>query len=720
MVKEHNDIYLDKHLKEDREYFDNMFKGIDDSIVLDDEQRKAILCDEDYSLIVAGAGSGKTTTMAAKVKYLIDRVGVSPDKIILLAFTNKAKEELEQRINGQFNLGVEVLTFHKLGMKFIRKIFDEGVRNVGDGVVREVLVSYIKDVVFKDKDKLREFMGAFSKYVYFDTEVFNFDNFDDYFKDFVDRKYKLYENDLWDYNKSVIDIRKENNFTIKGEYVKSSFEVDIANYLYINGYDYKYEELYYYTVGDTRSYAPDFTIHDNFRKLYIEYYGMAKFANGKLDSEDEYNKNILRKRNIHNKYHTNLIELYYSNNSKGDYLTYLNSELNRFKFKSKKRTDKEIFYTLWYTNYEYHIFKFINLVSVFISRFKDLGYEEEDFDSFIDKCEDNNIKRQLVFIKDIFIYYQNYLQRNRLIDFPDMINYAYKRMKRVLLKDKTLSYDYLIIDEYQDISFRRYNFAKRLSYLFGAKIVAVGDDWQAIFGFSGSDVSVFTNFYELMGYADIIKITKTYRNSQELLDIASLFVLKNTNQIKKNLTSLKHLDNPVNIVYYNYDSCYGRSYAVRKIVKDIYNNDNKARILLLGRYNDDINELLSSLLFIKGREDKIICRDEIDASINFMTIHESKGLGYDYVIILNALNERKGFPSQIVDEPIIKLITKNNEGNISYPEERRLFYVAITRAKNKVYILCPYMPVSKRSEFVLEIKNYRNVCEIFDDELINK
>ena len=147
--------------------------------------------------------------------------------------------------------------------------------------------------------------------------------------------------------------------------------------------------------------------------------------------------------------------------------------------------------------------------------------------------------------------------------------------------------------------------------------------------------------------------------------------------------------------------------------------DNKeAKILLLGRYNDDIDDLLVSGWFVKGYDNRVIYKDMDYVYIDFMTIHEAKGLGYDYVIILNAINDVKGFPSQLVDEDIIRVLNPIDKGNINYPEERRLFYVAITRSKNKVYILCPNVPVNKRSEFVLEIRNYDNVCEVFDEELI--
>ena len=294
-----------------------------------------------------------------------------------------------------------------------------------------------------------------------------------------------------------------------------------------------------------------------------------------------------------------------------------------------------------------------------------------------------------------------------------MINYAYKKL--ALLKTKRIEYDYIFVDEYQDISYQRYNFIKELSTLFKAKIVAVGDDYQSIYSFSLADMSLFTNFYDLMGYADILKIINTYRNSQELVDVTYNFISKNDYQIDKRLITNKHLKNPVVINYYdnNLDSAK-IEVILKEIILDIYKENPYDKILLLGRYNKDIDYFYDVSLFKKGDGDHIILKDNKNIDITYLTIHKSKGLGFDQVIILNTINAKRGFPSMIKDEPVISLLSKDKEEPILYPEERRLFYVALTRTKNKVYILCPYA-YNERSSFIKEISEYGNVVEKYSD-----
>ena len=294
-----------------------------------------------------------------------------------------------------------------------------------------------------------------------------------------------------------------------------------------------------------------------------------------------------------------------------------------------------------------------------------------------------------------------------------MINYAYKKL--ALLKTKRIEYDYIFVDEYQDISYQRYNFIKELSTLFKAKIVAVGDDYQSIYSFSLADMSLFTNFYDLMGYADILKIINTYRNSQELVDVTYNFISKNDYQIDKRLITNKHLKNPVVINYYdnNLDSAK-IEVILKEIILDIYKENPYDKILLLGRYNKDIDYFYDVSLFKKGDGDHIILKDNKNIDITYLTIHKSKGLGFDQVIILNTINAKRGFPSMIKDEPVISLLSKDKEEPILYPEERRLFYVALTRTKNKVYILCPYA-YKERSSFIKEISEYDNVVEKYSN-----
>ena len=263
-----------------------------------------------------------------------------------------------------------------------------------------------------------------------------------------------------------------------------------------------------------------------------------------------------------------------------------------------------------------------------------------------------------------------------------------------------------------------------LSEVCDGKIIAVGDDWQSIYAFSGSDISLFTKFQEKMGYAKLLKIVRTYRNAQDVIDIAGNFIQKNPTQIEKQLVSPKNIEDPV--IIYTYDGSYkqrgddrrgGALYATANAVETAlsqimeYNRQagkkDDGSILLLGRYGFDGDYLERSGLFeykTRGSKLKSVKYPQLD--ITFMTVHMAKGLGYDNVIVVNGKNETYGFPSKIEDDPVLSFVIKG-DNSIDYAEERRLFYVAMTRTKNRVYFIAPEQ---NPSEFLLEIKHdYKSV-----------
>ena len=555
IIDKHNERFIQTKLKEYQDYFDHMFDDVDPNIKLDEEQRKAILIDEDYSLIIAGAGSGKTTTMAAKVKFLVEKKKVDCKQIILLAFTNKAAEELDERVNGDFKLGVSVLTFHKLGADFIRKIKKEKVSIIGNSGQYQLLASYVKNIVFPDKKLLKSLIEAFPREIHFDEKCFDYKYFEDYWNYYTELKYEECKDDLAKEVTRRTRNRMKYNKTINGEYVKSEGEVKIANYLYKNNINYVYEEIYPQKLNYNRTYKPDFTIHDGGDSIYIEYYGLAKLGcDNQISSYDnDYRINIFRKRAVHNKHQTELIELFGQYTEKTSYLPELSKSLDEKYVHKHKRSDKELFYRLMETAEDSLFFNFLHLVLSFIILLKEQNYQKEDLEKMIAEVEDETLKKQLQVMRSFYLQYELDIRENNQIDFADMINFAYHNMEALKEQYKDLNYQYVIIDEYQDISMQRYHFAKKLSDLFNAKIVAVGDDWQAIFSFSGSDIELFTKFYQLMGYAEIVKITKTYRNSQELIDLAGEFVGQNIEQFQKQLSSDKHVEKPVELVEYDED-----------------------------------------------------------------------------------------------------------------------------------------------------------------------
>lgn len=723
MINVKNNNYIEKHLETEKSYFDNMFKDVDPNIILDNNQRKAILIDEDYSLVIAGAGSGKTTTMVAKVKYLIEKKHINPKSIILLSFTNSSVEDLDDMVNNKFKLGVEVLTFHKLGMKFLREIADSKLKIVADEGTYKIISDYFLNVVFKDKTLLCKYMRIFNNYLFLEEESLKYENYDKYYEYFMNRKYDECKDNLDKEIQFRIKNREKIFETINGEMVKSNGEVQIANYLYKHGIDYQYENLYPFFVDGRRSYEPDFTIDDFGKKIYIEYFGLAvqRKDESTFSENKNYLKEIYKKRETHKKNYTDLLELYGRYENGNYYILDLKTKLLKRNVLFKKRTNEEIFRRLLETGKSYKYMNLIRLFMIFIQIFKENNYSLFDFDLLIKICENSVLKEQIECIKDVYIYYENELHKQKGLDFEDMIHKAYLNMEKIKNLRKNLNYNYVIIDEYQDISHQRFDFAKKISDVFNSKIVAVGDDWQSIYSFSGSDMELFTRFREIMGYSANIKITKTYRNCQELIDVAGDFVLRDTMHIDKQLISDKHLKNPIKLVEYQYaassktiiDEKKDLPHILNDLIISIYNEYPNDNILLLERFNSEISILIDSKLFYipYATKNSIICKAVPNANIDYLTVHKSKGLGYDRVILLNGIDDTYGFPSKIEDEPIIDFIRNFNKEtkitNVMFPEERRLFYVALTRTKNELYIMIPDN-VKYKSVFIDEIENYGN------------
>lgn len=713
MITNHNLNFVNQKMIQYREYFDNIFKEVDSNILLDQEQRKAILMDEDYSLVIAGAGSGKTTTMTAKVKYLIDKCYVKPEEIVILSFTTKAVAELESRINEDFKLGVNVKTFHKLGLEILNDRLNHPVRAIDEHKKAEFLNNYFKQHIFPNKRKLAHIMKIFNKQLFLEPECLEYKTFDDYWNFYTNKKYQLEKKHLKEYNDFEIEKRLKGNRSINNEFLRSKHETIIANFLYINGIKYAYEQKYDEEENKI-NYYPDFTIFTPTGKIYIEYYGLTKFhPQGHYSIEEiiAYQNLERKKKLLHQKYGTDLISIYPDEDfTSTQYLSILQQELEKRGIFLNARTNKQIFLRLMETSKDSQIFKFKDLLISFISKFKSKSYSDKDFDFLKQKTEHTIVHQQLDVIRTFYHAYNTYIHNQYLVDFEDMINYAYTYMNNQPLKRSDLKYKYIIVDEYQDISYQRFNLLQKISEVFNAKIVGVGDDWQAIFGFSGADIKLFTNFCELMGYGEIIKITNTYRNSQELINIAGEFVLKNSHQFDKHLNSPKHLSNPIEIIYYDRTIKGSKVELLERILTRIYFANPNHNVLLLGRYKNDIEEILQNPKFKEGikSNNEIIYAEFNDMKINFLTIHSAKGLGFDQVILINAVDGKYGFPSKVEDEEIISILNNDVETDIEFAEERRLFYVAITRTKNKVFILAPD---SKTSSFITEICRYDNVIE---------
>lgn len=328
------------------------------------------------------------------------------------------------------------------------------------------------------------------------------------------------------------------------------------------------------------------------------------------------------------------------------------------------------------------------LFITFINLFKGSNYDVTAFDRFLEenKNEVNKFKKfrnekLLSLAKEIYEEYSFSLNKNKSIDFHDMINNAICAVEKYGIKQ----YKYIIVDEYQDTSLVKCRLLQVIKKHTGAKLLAVGDDFQSIYQFTGSNLNVCLNFSDFYPHSKVFKLENTYRNSQELLDIMGKFILKNKKQIKKKLLSQKHNEIPIYVYYYDKN--------INEVLNEVLNSLD-GDVLILGRNNKDIMNLRVK----NGR-----C----------MTVHKSKGLEADNVVIVNLVDGVSGFPNKICDDDLLKFVKKEDDSFL-YAEERRLFYVAMTRTKN-----CNYLLVNKNrpSSFVEELLLDNSNIKIMNDDL---
>ena len=341
--------------------------------------------------------------------------------------------------------------------------------------------------------------------------------------------------------------------------------------------------------------------------------------------------------------------------------------------------------------------EFARLVSSFISLAKSRRVGPDDLGALLGRVNASGrfVERATRFFEVVRPMYRRYveaLEAENAVDFHDMINMAADYVRDD--SDSVPRYKYVIIDEFQDISVSRKDLILAVVRATGAKLFCVGDDWQSIYRFAGSDISLFTDFTNHFGFARIVKLENTYRNSQELLSVAGQFIMKNPRQIKKDLKSQFHCDRPVSCISYKDKDEIGSALcgALEEIAGET--NGAEASVMLLGRHNQESEWALGMDWMTADKNgERFVWAMHPELKLSFLTVHKAKGLEADYVIILNFRDDMLGFPNMIADDPLLALLLSEKE-DIPFAEERRVFYVALTRARKRVFILAPDKGVS--------------------------
>lgn len=366
-IQQHNHTFLQRHMETDKHYLDTVLSKVDPAISLDEEQRKVVLTDEDYMLVIAGAGAGKTTTVAAKVKYLVEKKGVKPEQIFVISFTNKAVGELQDKINKALKINCPVTTFHKTGYAILRKQ-DADKKNVVDsGYMFDVINNYLKNVVLRESDMVNKLILFFGSY--FDAP-YEGDDLNAFFNYISKADFSTMRSNMNEYVETITNKRTGKSITINYESLRSSQEVTIANFLYLHKIDYEYERPYPYGFRHSHKlYTPDFVIRQGDRSIYIEHFGITEDGKNNRYSKTElnrYKKEVNDKIIFHREHDTELIYTFSAYNDGRPFLEHLEEQLKEKGIVLDRRSDIEVYQKIVSTEESKYIFKLTRLICAFI------------------------------------------------------------------------------------------------------------------------------------------------------------------------------------------------------------------------------------------------------------------------------------------------------------------------------------------------------------------
>ncbi len=661
-----NGIFVVNELVRSKELFDKI-----ELRPLTDEQRRAVVVDEDRNLVVAAAGSGKTSVIVAKAAWIIRKQYRRPSELLLLAFAKDAQKEMEDRVRkrlgNRVGAQITVRTFHSLGMAIIGEVERKrpALSRVAEdekalfALLKGIITDLVANLKFS-KIMIRWFQEFFAPYR-------------------SEHDFKT-QGEYWNY------IRTNEIRSLQGEMVKSFEECIIANFLYLNGVSYIYESPYEHETAtrERRQYHPDFYLPD--AGIYIEHLALSKSGNTPpFINRTDYLKSMEWKRELHAKHGTVLIETFSHENDDGKLTERLADKLTDHGVTLCPIPSDETFAILEKLG---RIDPFTRLVATFLQHYKGAQLSIKEIARRAAKAP--NPLRAWAFVtvfQPIFERYEAFLNRQQQIDFNGMISRATEHVEQGRYRSP---FGYILVDEFQDISPGRARLLKALlDTSETAQLFVVGDDWQAIYRFAGSDIAIMREFQERFGESERINLETTFRCSNRIADIATEFVLKNPSQIRKNVSTVRQANAPGVHIGLSAEDCPDLlRESLNQIAADVAERSELSTVILLGRYWRSQPKNIDELK-----------REYPDLELTYMTVHSSKGLEADYVVVLDLCSGNYGFPSEFTDDPVLDLVLAAPERHPN-AEERRLFYVSITRARRGVYLLADSGPPSS---FVIEL-----------------
>lgn len=672
VIRNYNESCTRREMERCAEFFHTVERA-----PLTEEQRSAVICFDNRVQVVAAAGSGKTSTMVAKAGYAVERGLAKSDEILMLAFNKSTAKELDQRVKnclktvGIASEDIRGTTFHALGLEIIGKATGRKPRLARFIDQNQELPTILKilSAAVESSDAIRSKLTLL-RYVFsedlpeFGTDGANYD--------------------AWDQ-----EARARGFLTLKGDIVKSQEERIIADWLYIHGISYRYEHPYVIDVADSShsQYMPDFYYPEI--DLYHEHFALdAAGAPPSLDNFEGYMDSVLWKRDLHLRNETQLFETTSAGIRSGNDLEKLMAKLRESGLNPHLRHQVDAPRRLPVKEQE-----LARTLRTLLSHVKSNRLTIADLRDQIVQTRTNHSTNRHRLILDIFEAvwdgWENELAKEKAVDFDDMLNQATDLVESGRYES---SFRLVLVDEFQDVSHARASLLKALTAPPHHYLFAVGDDWQSINRFAGADVSVMTDFDEVFGDGQTVKLQETFRCPPSLASLASRFVSENPAQVDKEVRSRVEEPEEVSLQGFIAENEDGIEQVIESYICRLYERlasktdaGEHRSLLILGRYRHNRPARLTSWQRKFGPL----------LDIEYSTIHAAKGLEADFVCVAPMNSGRYGFPSTIEDDPVL-LLAMPHADDFPFAEERRLFYVAVTRAKRMVAL---FAPEERRSQF---------------------
>ena len=620
------------------------------------EQARNIATDEDATLVLAGAGTGKTAVITGKIAHLVRNLRVPPESILALAFNRRAALEIRERLPGDLK-DTHVSTFHSFALGVVasqgtaptisRLAQDDFAYSKAlDGILARMKTNP------KMAERIVRMVSSFSTEY---REPFDFTN---------PAEYEQYVQDA--------ELR-----TLNGELVKSFEELTVANFLTTNGIRYTYEKPYEFLTAtrEHRQYQPDFHLTDY--DIYIEHFALNEQGQAP-PGWTTYTQETQWKRDLHAQHETRLIETYSWQHRKEVLESNLERKLREQGMEFNPVPEEELVKKLS----RERLSRLSSLLGTFLNHAKSSNLNHEEILSRANGQRGRNrTKCFLEIFREVREDYEKLLIEENAVDFHDLINGAAEVIQRGEWENP---FRYVLIDEFQDISNGRMNLARALKKP-GLAYFLVGDDWQSIYRFAGSYVGLIHQTEEHLGFTRRENLTKTFRFGDGVLRPSTKFVQQNPEQTKRTLEAHTQAgDLGITVVPADLPET-GLHQALREIEES--RNASRESIMVLGRYRSSRNALGQHGMRMPNLE--------------FSTVHSTKGQEADYVVVMDLKDDRYGFPCKVEDNPLLTIVMPPTHGD-PYPfaEERRLFYVALTRARKAVYLVTDSV---RPSEFVREL-----------------